>query len=54
MSDIAKRTKKPVTETFRFWNVMNMYERFEQVIALILSWGHYRHHRRYPLAAARA
>ncbi len=37
MSDIQKRTKKPSSETLKFWKVLNVYERFEQVIALILS-----------------
>lgn len=37
MSTIGKRLHKPQNETQAFWDVMNLYERFEQVIALILS-----------------
>jgi len=37
MSTIGKRLEKPQNETQAFWGVMNLYERFEQVIALLLS-----------------
>lgn len=37
MSTIGKRLHKPQNETQAFWGVMSLYERFEQVIALILS-----------------
>lgn len=37
MSTIGKRLEKPQNETQAFWGVMNLYERFEQVVALLLS-----------------
>ncbi|BCB43167.1 hypothetical protein VagYM19_22970 [Vibrio alginolyticus] len=40
MSDdehVNKRVEKPISETARYWKVMNFYERFEQIIALLLS-----------------
>lgn len=35
--DLISRTEQPKNETFRYWNVMSFYERFEQVVALVLS-----------------
>ena len=35
--DLITRTEQPKNETFRYWNVMSFYERFEQVVALVLS-----------------
>lgn len=37
MSTIGKRLEKPQNETQAFWGVMNLYERFEQIVALLLS-----------------
>lgn len=37
MEDFNKRKHKPLSETREFWSGMNVYERFEQVIALVLS-----------------
>lgn len=37
MSTIGKRLQKPRNETQAFWGVMNLYERFEQIVALVLS-----------------
>lgn len=37
MEPINKRKHRPLSETREFWGVMNFYERFEQVIALVLS-----------------
>lgn len=37
MEPINKREHKPLSETREFWGVMNFYERFEQLIALVLS-----------------
>lgn len=37
MLSIGKRNQYPQSETSEFWGVMNLYERFEQIIALILS-----------------
>ncbi|BCU05910.1 phosphate-starvation-inducible PsiE family protein [Allochromatium tepidum] len=34
---IGKRKHKPLSETQEFWGVMNFYERFEQVIAMMLG-----------------
>ncbi|MDD3769414.1 MAG: phosphate-starvation-inducible PsiE family protein [Sulfuricurvum sp.] len=37
MLSIGKRKQRPQNETTTFWGVMNLYEQFEQVVALILS-----------------
>lgn len=37
MDDITKRKKRPVSETREYWGVMSFYERFEHVVALVLS-----------------
>lgn len=37
MEPINKRDHKPLFETREYWGVMSVYERFEQVIALVLS-----------------
>lgn len=37
MNEVAKRKEKPIGETQEFWGVMNFYERFEQIIALVVS-----------------
>ncbi len=35
--EIEKRVEKPKGETQVYWHVMSLYERFEQIVALILS-----------------
>lgn len=37
MTDIQNRQKKPISDTQRYWGVMTFYERFEHVVALVLS-----------------
>ena len=37
MNDIGERTGQPCSDTRRYWRVMTFYERFEEVIALLLS-----------------
>ncbi len=37
MTDIDKRDCRPQTDTRRYWSVMTFAERFEHVVALILS-----------------
>lgn len=37
MEPVNKRKHRPLSETREFWGVMNFYERFEQVVALVLS-----------------
>lgn len=37
MDDIFSRKERPMSETRQYWGVMSVYERFEQVIVLILS-----------------
>lgn len=37
MNEVGNRTERPISETQKFWGVMDFYERFEQIIALILS-----------------
>ncbi len=37
MSDIDKRKCRPLTETQQYWSVMTFAERFEHVVALVLS-----------------
>jgi uncharacterized membrane protein (DUF373 family) len=37
MNDISNRKERPMSETRQYWVVMSVYERFEQVLALILS-----------------
>ncbi|GLP98482.1 hypothetical protein GCM10007891_03360 [Methylophaga thalassica] len=34
---LNRRVEKPISETARYWKVMNFYERFEQIVALMLS-----------------
>ncbi len=37
MKRITERATQPVSETRRYWRVMTFYERFEHVVALILT-----------------
>ncbi|NOZ54671.1 MAG: phosphate-starvation-inducible PsiE family protein [Gammaproteobacteria bacterium] len=37
MININQRTKQPYSDVRRYWGVMTLYERFEQIIALLLS-----------------
>ncbi|GAB4348526.1 MAG: phosphate-starvation-inducible PsiE family protein [Gammaproteobacteria bacterium] len=37
MEPINQRKKRPLSETRQYWGVMSLFERFEQVIALVLS-----------------
>lgn len=37
MKNIADRKRKPVSHSWRYWNVMTFYERFEHSVAMILS-----------------
>lgn len=37
MNEVGNRTERPISDTQKFWGVMDFYERFEQIIALILS-----------------
>lgn len=37
MLSMGKRSQRPRNETSEFWGVMNLYERFEQMVALVLS-----------------
>lgn len=37
MDDIKSRQEPPKSETSQYWEVMTFYERFEHIIALILS-----------------
>lgn len=37
MADLIQRTEKPHSDTRAYWRVMTFYERFEHIVALILS-----------------
>ncbi len=37
MDNISKRDNAPKSETMYYWKLMTVYERFEQVVALVLS-----------------
>lgn len=37
MKDINQRTQRPRSDTARYWPVMTLYERFEHIVALVVS-----------------
>jgi len=37
MKDINQRTQRPRSDTAKYWTVMTLYERFEHIVALVVS-----------------